>query len=83
MQSAPQLPPQEIVEFERLVQFVSEQRCLVLTGAGCSTESGIPDYRGEGRPNPPRTPIQHSESSNGPKYDGAIGRGPPWDGPPS
>ena len=34
-------------------------RIAALTGAGCSTESGIPDYRGEGAR--PRTPIQHQE----------------------
>ena len=35
------------------------RRAVVLTGAGCSTESGIPAYRGEGAPAEPRTPIQH------------------------
>ncbi|MGD0674800.1 MAG: NAD-dependent protein deacetylase [Polyangiaceae bacterium] len=47
------------IEIERLAALLRQRRCLVLTGAGCSTESGIPDYRGEGRPRPSRKPIQH------------------------
>jgi NAD-dependent SIR2 family protein deacetylase len=44
---------------DRLVDLVADKRLVALTGAGCSTESGIPDYRGAGRPERPRTPIQH------------------------
>ena len=41
-----------------LVDLLSGRRIVALTGAGCSTESGIPDYRGGGRTGP-RNPIQH------------------------
>lgn len=46
---------------ERLAQLVRGRRIVALTGAGCSTESGIPDYRGPDTPARARPPIQHRE----------------------
>jgi len=45
-------------EIEPLRALLAGRRAVALTGAGCSTESGIPDYRGAGRTGP-RNPIQH------------------------
>jgi NAD-dependent SIR2 family protein deacetylase len=42
-----------------LVKLMRTGRVAILTGAGCSTESGIPDYRGPGAR--PRNPIQHRD----------------------
>ncbi|TRY55011.1 hypothetical protein DNTS_020752 [Danionella cerebrum] len=62
------VPPSDSVDssaLEQLQSFVSRASCLfIISGAGLSTESGIPDYRSEGvglyaRTN--RRPMQHSE----------------------
>src|SRR5258706_15411857 len=46
---------------EALVELARGKRIVALTGAGCSTESGIPDYRGPDRPPRIRDPMQHRE----------------------
>jgi NAD-dependent SIR2 family protein deacetylase len=49
------------------VRLLRGRRIVVLTGAGCSTESGIPDYRGPGTRARARNPIQHMEFLNRPE----------------
>jgi len=44
---------------QSLVELLRNKRFSVLTGAGVSTESGIPDYRGPSTRHRPRTPMQH------------------------
>lgn len=44
-----------------LVDLLHGRRVAVLTGAGCSTESGIPDYRGPETARRSRNPIQYRE----------------------
>lgn len=44
---------------DALAQLLFRRHALVLTGAGCSTESGIPDYRGPESIKKPRNPIQY------------------------
>lgn len=48
-------------EFDQLVELFRTRRVVVLTGAGCSTDSGIPDYRGPDGTQRKRPPIQYQE----------------------
>jgi|tagenome__1003787_1003787.scaffolds.fasta_scaffold20916418_3 NAD-dependent SIR2 family protein deacetylase len=49
---------------EEALSLLEGRRFLALTGAGMSTDSGIPDYRGPG--SPARTPMTYSEFVSGP-----------------
>ncbi len=44
-----------------LAELLRGRAVVALTGAGCSTESGIPDYRGPDTPPRIRPPMQHRE----------------------
>lgn len=44
-----------------LVDLLSGRLAVVLAGAGCSTESGIPDYRGPASAGRVRRPIMYQE----------------------
>jgi NAD-dependent SIR2 family protein deacetylase len=46
---------------EPLVDLLRDRRTVVLAGAGCSTESGIPDYRGPQGRLRTRKPVQYGE----------------------
>jgi NAD-dependent SIR2 family protein deacetylase len=53
---------------DALIELLRGKRVVALTGAGCSTESGIPDYRGIDTPPRKRPPIQHREFVDKPEW---------------
>ena len=54
-------PPTPDLELQPLVDLLRGRRAVVLAGAGCSTESGIPDYRGPEGSLRTRKPIQYQD----------------------
>ena len=54
------------VEAPELVSLLTERRVAVLTGAGMSTDSGIPDYRGPD--SPPSNPMTIRQFTSDPEF---------------
>lgn len=54
-------PTPDVASLDALLELLRGRRIVVLAGAGCSTESGIPDYRGPEGSLRARSPIQYQE----------------------
>lgn len=54
-------------DLDRLAEMMAKGKTAVLTGAGCSTASGIPDYRGPQTGQKKRSPILYQEFVRNPE----------------
>ncbi|WP_280400295.1 Sir2 family NAD-dependent protein deacetylase [Nocardia carnea] len=59
-------PTQVADPVDDLAGLIGDRRLVVLTGAGISTDSGIPDYRGPD--SPPRTPMTYQQFTGDPQF---------------
>ncbi|MFK8054902.1 MAG: NAD-dependent protein deacetylase [Saprospiraceae bacterium] len=59
--------PDLIQSIDVLAALMRNRRFTVLTGAGVSTDSGIPDYRGPKTKHIERNPVKHDEFVNSPE----------------
>ncbi|HET8614072.1 MAG TPA: NAD-dependent protein deacetylase [Actinomycetales bacterium] len=59
-----ELEPGQVADVHRAVTLLAERAVVVLSGAGLSTDSGIPDYRGPDAP--ARRPMTYDEFVSGP-----------------
>ncbi|MEM8559030.1 MAG: NAD-dependent protein deacetylase [Bacteroidota bacterium] len=57
----PSVPTTPATTLDALVDLLRDRRIAVLVGAGLSTDSGIPDYRGPGKRHRKRSPIQYDD----------------------
>ena len=53
--------PSGVIALDALARLLADRPFVALVGAGCSTESGIPDYRGPGSDRTPVRPILYQE----------------------
>jgi len=54
-------PAPDLERLQPLLHLLRDRRAVVLAGAGCSTESGIPDYRGPEGSLRARKPVQYQD----------------------